>query len=156
MPQTHVKPIPDGFHTLTPHLVCRDASAAIDFYVKAFGASETFRLPGPNGKLMHAEIRIGDSPLMLFDEMPEWGALSPQSLNGSPVTLHLYVEDADAAVARAVDAGAKITMPLADTFWGDRFGQIADPFGHNWSLATHLRDVSLEEMQAGMSKECSG
>jgi PhnB protein len=156
MSRTLVKPISVGFYTLTPHLMCRDASAAIDFYVKAFGTIETFRLPGPNGKLMHAEVRIGDSPLMLFNEMPEWCALSPQSLSGSPVTLHLYVEDADAAVARAVDAGAKIAMPLADTFWGDGFGQIANPFGHNWSLATHLRDVSLEETQAGMTKACSG
>ena len=153
---SQIKSIPDGFHTLTPHLVCRDAAAAIAFYVKAFGAIEQGRLPGPDGKLVHAMIRIGDSPLMLVDEMPEWGALGPQSLKGSPVTIHLYVEDVDAAVARAVDAGAKITMPVADMFWGDRYGQIEDPFGHHWSIATHIRDVSPEEMQAAMSKQRSG
>ncbi len=151
-----IKPIPDGFHTLTPHLVCRDAAAAIAYYVKAFGAVEQGRLPGPDGRLMHAMIRIGDSPLMLVDEMPEWGALGPQSLKGSPVTIHLYVEDVDAAVARAVDAGARITMPVADMFWGDRYGQIEDPFGHHWSIATHTRDVSPEKMQAAMSKQRSG
>jgi uncharacterized glyoxalase superfamily protein PhnB len=151
-----IKPIPDGFHTLTPHLVCRDAAAAIAYYVKAFGAIEQGRLPGPDGRLMHAMIRIGDSPLMLVDEMPEWGALGPQSLKGSPVTIHLYVEDVDAAVARAVDAGARITMPVADMFWGDRYGQIEDPFGHHWSIATHTRDVSPEKMQAAMSTQRSG
>ena len=151
-----IKPVPDGFHTLTPHLVCRDAAAAIAYYVKAFGAVEQGRLPGPGGKLMHAMIRIGDSPLMLVDEMPEWGALGPQSLKGSPVTIHLYVEDVDAAVARAVDAGARITMPVADMFWGDRYGQIEDPFGHHWSIATHTRDVSPEKMQAAMSEQRSG
>jgi len=151
-----IKPIPDGFHTLTPHLVCRDAAAAIAYYVKAFGAIEQGRLPGPDGRLMHAMIRIGDSPLMLVDEMPEWGALGPQSLKGSPVTIHLYVEDVDAAVARAVDAGARITMPVADMFWGDRYGQIEDPFGHHWSIATHTRDVSPEKMQAAMSEQRSG
>ena len=153
---SQIKPIPDGFHTLTPHLVCRDAAAAIAYYVKAFGAIEQGRLPGPDGRLMHAMIRIGDSPLMLVDEMPEWGALGPQSLKGSPVTIHLYVEDVDAAVARAVDAGARITMPVADMFWGDRYGQIEDPFGHHWSIATHTRDVSPEKMQAAMSKQRSG
>ena len=156
MPQIQVKPIPDGMHTLTPHLVCAGAAAAIDFYVKAFGAIEQGRLPGPDGKLMHAMIRIGDSPLMLVDEMPEWGALGPKALKGSPVTIHLYVENVDAAVARAVDAGAKITMPVADMFWGDRYGKIEDPFGHQWSLATHIRDVSPEEMQAAMAKQSPG
>ena len=147
-----IKPIPDGFHTLTPHLVCRDAAAAIAYYIKAFGAIEQGRLPGPDGKLMHAMIRIGDSPLMLVDEMPEWGALGPQSLKGSPVTIHLYVEDVDAAVARAVDAGARITMPVADMFWGDRYGKLEDPFGHHWSVATHLRDVTPEEIGEAMRK----
>jgi PhnB protein len=157
MSQTKVKAIPDGFHSLTPHLVCRDATAAIAFYVKAFGAIEVTRLPGPGGKLMHAMIRIGDSPLMLVDEMPEWGALGPQSLKGSPVTVHLYVEDVDAAVARAVAAGARITKPQADLCWGDRYGQLEDPFGHRWSLATHRRDVSPAEMQAAMGKQtCAG
>jgi uncharacterized glyoxalase superfamily protein PhnB len=156
MTQAQVKPIPDGMHTITPHLVCRNAADAIAFYQKAFGAVEQGRLPGPDGKLMHAMVRIGDSPLMLVDEMPEWGALGPQSLKGSPVTIHLYVEDVDAVVARAVDAGAKITMPVADMFWGDRYGQLEDPFGHHWSVATHIRDVSPEEMQAEMGKQSTG
>uniref|UniRef100_E6PQP7 VOC domain-containing protein n=1 Tax=mine drainage metagenome TaxID=410659 RepID=E6PQP7_9ZZZZ len=112
-----VKAIPDGMHSLTPHLVCRNAAAAIDFYRRAFGAIERFRLPTPDGKLIHACVLIGDSQLFLFDEMPEHGALGPQALKGSPVTIHLQVQDADATFARAVDAGAKITMPLADMFW---------------------------------------
>jgi uncharacterized glyoxalase superfamily protein PhnB len=148
MTQLHVKPVPDGMHMLTPHLVCRDAAAAIAFYQKAFGAVELARLPGPQGKLMHALLRIGDSPLMLVDEFPDWGALGPQSLKGSPVTLHLYVEDVDAAVERAVAAGARLTMPVADMFWGDRYGTLEDPFGHHWSIATHVRDLSPEEIQA--------
>ena len=139
-----VKAIPVGMHSLTPHLVCRDAVAAIDFYGRAFGAIEQFRLPGPNGKLIHACVLIGDSQLFLVDEMPAHGALGPKALKGSPVTLHLQVLDADATVARAVAAGAKITMPLADMFWGDRYGQLEDPFGHRWSVATHQRDLSPE------------
>ena len=145
-----VKAIPDGMHSLTPHLVCRDAAAAIDFYGRAFGAVELFRLPMPNGKLMHACVRIGDSQLFLVDEMPEHGAHGPQALKGTPVTIHLQVEDADAAFARAMRAGAMVTMPLADMFWGDRYGQVVDPFGHHWSIATHLRKVSREEMVAAM------
>ena len=151
-----VKPIPDDMHTLTPHLVCAGAAAAIDFYVKAFNAVELVRLPGPNGKLMHAMVKIGDSPLMLFDEAPEWGSRSPQTLKGTPVILHMYVKDVDAAMAQAVAAGATVTMPATDMFWGDRYGQITDPFGHQWSLATHIRDVSPEEMQAEMAKQCQG
>jgi uncharacterized glyoxalase superfamily protein PhnB len=150
MPQ--VKPVPDGMHTVTPHLVCDGAADAIEFYKKAFNAVEMGRVAGAKGRLMHAMIRIGDSSVMLVDEMPEWGALGPKSLKGSPVTIHLYVEDADAFVKRAVAAGAKITMPLDDTFWGDRYGKIEDPFGHHWSVATHLRDVSPEEMQQAMKK----
>ena len=145
-----VKAIPDGMHSLTPHLVCRDAAAAIDFYGRAFGAIERFRLPAPNGKIVHACVQIGDSQLFLVDEMPEHGALGPQALKGTPVTLHLQVEDADAAFARAMRAGAMVTMPLADMFWGDRYGQVVDPFGHHWSIATHLREVSREEMVAAM------
>jgi uncharacterized glyoxalase superfamily protein PhnB len=136
--------------TVTPHLICAGAADAIEFYKKAFGAVETARLPGPQGKIMHAMLRIGDSALMLVDEMPEWGALGPKALKGSPVTIHLYVDDVDAFAARAVKAGAKITMPVADMFWGDRYGKLEDPFGHHWSLATHLRDVSPEEMQQAM------
>ena len=149
---TTVKPIPEGMHSLTPHLVCAGASAAIEFYKTAFGAVELTRLPGPNGRLMHGAVRIGDSVLMLVDEMPEHGALGPTSLKGSPVTIHLYVTDVDAAVAQAVAAGAKVTMPVTDMFWGDRYGQLEDPFGHRWSVATHTRDTTLAEMQAAMAK----
>jgi PhnB protein len=146
-----VKTIPEGMHSLTPHLVCDGAAAAIDFYKKAFNAVEQGRLPGPGGKLMHAAVKIGDSTLMLVDEMPECtGALGPKKLNGSPVTIHLYVDDVDATVAQAVAAGAKVTMPVADMFWGDRYGQLEDPFGHRWSVATHQREVSREEMQSAM------
>jgi PhnB protein len=146
------KPVPEGMHSVTPHLICAGAADAIEFYKKAFGAVEEARLPGPGGRIMHAMIRIGDSAVMLVDEMPEWGALGPKSLKGSPVTVHLYVENADATVERAVKAGAKITMPLADQFWGDRYGKLEDPFGHHWSIATHVRDVSMEEMQQAMKK----
>jgi uncharacterized glyoxalase superfamily protein PhnB len=134
-------------HTVTPHLVCAGAADAIEFYKKAFGAVEMMRLPGPQGKLMHASVRIGDSIVMLVDEFPECGSLGPKSLKGSPVTLHLNVPDVDATVADAVDAGAKITMPVADMFWGDRYGQLEDPFGHHWSVATHIRDMSPEEIE---------
>jgi uncharacterized glyoxalase superfamily protein PhnB len=154
MIQSHVKAVPDGMHTITPHLVCRDAAAAIAFYQKAFGAVELARLPGPQGKLLHALLRIGDSPLMLVDEFPDWGALGPQSLKGSPVTIHLYVEDVDAAVERAIAAGARLTMPVADMFWGDRYGTVEDPFGHRWSIATHVRDLSPEEIQAAAKAAC--
>jgi uncharacterized glyoxalase superfamily protein PhnB len=152
MTQPAVKPIPEGMHALTPHLTCANAAAAIDFYKAAFGAVELSRLPGPQGKLMHAMVRIGDSPLMLVDENPEWGLLGPKALKGSPVVIHLYVEDADAVVARAVAAGAKVTMPLADMFWGDRYGQLEDPFGHRWSVATHTRDLQPEEIRQAMAK----
>jgi len=145
-----VKPIPEGMHSVTPHLVCAGAAEAIEFYKKAFGAVEGARLPGPDGKLMHAMIRIGDSAVMLVDEMPQWGALGPKSLKGSPVTLHLYVEDVDAVVKRAVSLGAKVTMPVDDMFWGDRYGKLEDPFGHHWSIGTHQRDVTAEEMQQAM------
>jgi PhnB protein len=147
---TKPKPIPQGMQSVTPHLICAGAADAIEFYKKAFGAVEAARLPGPGGKLMHAMIRIGDSAVMLVDEMPEWGALGPKSLKGSPVIIHLYVDNADATVERAVKAGAKVTMPLADQFWGDRYGKLEDPFGHHWSVATHIRDVSTEEMQRAM------
>jgi PhnB protein len=142
--------IPQGMHSVTPHLVCAGAAKAIEFYKQAFGAEEGARLPGPDGRLVHASVKIGDSQVMLVDEMPEWGALGPKSLKGTPVTIHLYVEDVDALVARAVKAGAKVTMPVADQFWGDRYGKLEDPFGHHWSVATHVRDVSVEEMQDAM------
>jgi len=147
-----VKPVPEYMHTVTPHLVCAGAADAIEFYKKAFGAVEEARLPGPQGKIMHAMIRIEGSAVMLVDEMPEWGALGPKSLKGSPVTIHLYVENVDAFFQRAVDAGAKVTMPVADMFWGDRYGKLEDPFGHHWSVATHIRDVTPEEARQAMHK----
>jgi PhnB protein len=150
-----VKPIPEGMHTVTPHLICGGAAEAIDFYKKAFGAEEVSRIPGPQGKLMHAMIRIGDSAIMLVDEFPEWGSLGPKSLKGSPVAIHLYVKNVDAFVSRAVEAGAKITMPVADMFWGDRYGQIEDPFGHRWSVGTRVRDVSPEELVRAAQEACS-
>ncbi len=149
MPQ--VKPVPEGMHTVTPHLVCAGAAEAIEFYKKAFGATEVGRLPGPNGKLMHAMLHIGDSALMLVDEMRDCNALGPKALKGSPVTIHLYVEDVDACIERAVAAGAKITMPVQDMFWGDRYGRLEDPLGHQWSVATHKRDVSPEEMKQAIA-----
>jgi uncharacterized glyoxalase superfamily protein PhnB len=152
MPNPTVKPIPDGMHSLTPHLICAGAADAIDFYRRAFNAVELSRLPGPAGKLMHASLRIGDSALMLTDEFPEWGGFGPKSLKGSSVTIHLYVHDVDAAVAQAVAAGAKITMPLADMFWGDRYAKLEDPFGHQWSVATHQRDLSPAQIQEAMAK----
>jgi PhnB protein len=140
------KPIPDGFHTITPHMIIRGAAKAIEFYKKAFGAEEIMRMPGPDGQsIMHAEIRIGDSVIMLNDEFPDWGKVSPQALNGSPVTIHLYVNDADAVFNKAVQAGATAIMPVADMFWGDRYGCLQDPFGHHWSVATHIADYTPEE-----------
>jgi PhnB protein len=150
---------PEGMHSVTPHLICRGAADAIEFYKEAFGAKEQARLPGPDGRIMHAAVLIGDSTVMLVDEMPEWGALSPKSLNGSPVTIHLYVDNADAFVERAVKAGAKVTMPVEDQFWGDRYGKIEDPFGHSWSVAHPVREVSMEEAQKAMqamSAKCNG
>jgi PhnB protein len=147
-----VKAIPDGMHSLTPHLICAGAAEAIEFYKKAFNAVELHRLPGPNGKLMHAAVRIGDSVLMLVDEYPEWGSTGPKTLKGSPVFIHLYVEDVDAVVAQAVAVGGKVIMPVADMFWGDRYGQLEDPFGHKWSVATHTRDMTPAQMQVEMAK----
>ena len=152
MSTTQVKPIPDGMHSITPHLICAGAADAIEFYKKAFDAVELTRMPGQNGKLLHASVRIGDSTVMLTDEMPEHGALGPNALKGSPVTIHLYVTDVDAVAARAIAAGAKVRMPVADMFWGDRYGQLEDPFGHRWSVSTHVRDVTPEEMRQAMSK----
>jgi uncharacterized glyoxalase superfamily protein PhnB len=151
-----VQPIPEGMHSLTPHIVCRDAPAAMDFYIRAFGARDGGRLAGPDGKLMHGLLWIGDSALMLVDENPAWGMQSPLSLEGTPVVLHLYVEGVDAALARAVEAGATLTMPAADMFWGDRYGQVRDPFGHQWSIATHIRDVSPADIQAASKTGCAG
>ena len=147
-----VKGIPDGMHSLTPHLVCAGAADAMAFYKKAFNAVETARMPGPDGKLMHGAVRIGDSTLMLVDENVQCGMLGPKALKGSPVTIHLYVDDADATMAQAVAAGAKVTMPVAEMFWGDRYGVLEDPYGHRWSVATHVRDLTSEEIQRGMAK----
>ncbi|HYR95910.1 MAG TPA: VOC family protein [Candidatus Binatus sp.] len=141
------KPIPDGQHPLTPYLCVRDASRAIEFYTKAFGATESMRIAQPDGKIGHAELRIGDATIMLADEFPDFDVVSPQSLGGSPVTLHLYVADVDAFARRAVSAGAKLLRPVEDQFYGDRVGRLADPFGHVWMVATHQEDVSPEEMQ---------
>jgi PhnB protein len=148
-----VEAVPHGFHTLTPHLVVRGADKAIEFYKSAFGAEllgDVARLP--NGKVLHAMMRFGDSFLMLNDEMPEFGALSPQSGGSSSVTIHIYSDNVDAAFDRATSAGAKVTMPLADQFWGDRYGIVSDPFGHKWSLATHVKDMSPEEMKRAMTE----
>lgn len=144
---SEVQKVPADMPTVTPHLVCRGAADAIEFYKKAFGAVEMARMPVPDGggKLMHAMIRIGNSPVMLVDEFPEWNSIGPQDLPNSPVTLHYYVEDVDAAFRRAVEAGGKAVMEPQDMFWGDRYGVLRDPFGHNWSLATHIRDVSPED-----------
>ena len=147
-----VEPIPEGMHTVTPHLICAGAAEAIEFYKKAFGAVELSRMPGADGKLMHASFRIGDSVIMLNDEMPEWNTFGPKHLKGSPVTIHLYVENADAVFDQAVRSGAKVTMPLDDMFWGDRYGKVEDPFGHQWSIGTHVRDVSQAEMQKAMEQ----
>jgi len=147
-----VRPIPEGFHSVTPHLVCNDAAAAIAFYQQAFGAVEVGRMGMPGGKIGHAEIRIGDSRLMLADAFPEYGSNDPLTLKGSPVVIHLYVENADAVWDQAIAAGAEPIMPLSDAFWGDRYGQVQDPFGHRWSIATHQREVSMDEMQDAMQQ----
>ena len=143
---TKIKPIPDGYHTATPYLVITDAGKAIEFYKVAFGATESMRLATPDGKVMHAEIKIGDSPIMLCDECPDWNAFSPQTIGGTAVSIMLYVEDVDSVVNRAVAAGAKLLMPVEDQFWGDRMGTVSDPFGHKWTVATHTEDVSPEEI----------
>jgi PhnB protein len=145
-----VKAIPDGMHTVTPHLVVAGAAKAIDFYKKAFKATELVKMPGPDGKLMHAMVKIGDSNVMLVDENPQWGIFGPHALKGSSVTIHLSVADADAIAAQAVAAGAKVTMPVNDMFWGDRYGVLQDPFGHKWSVSTHVRDVTPAQMKAEM------
>lgn len=150
------KAIPDGFYTVTPHLVVKNAGQALDFYKKAFGAEEVLRMPGPGGMIMHAEVKIGNSHVMLNDEMPDYGAVGPQTIGGTPVTLHLYVNDVDSFFKRAVQAGAKEEMPVTDMFWGDRYGKLVDPFGHKWSVATHKEDVSPEEMNRRMAKEFGG
>ena len=142
------QPIPKGYHTVTPSIVVAGAAKAIEFYKKAFGAQEVMRFPGPDGKtIMHAEIRVGDSNIMLGDEMPEQGARGPKTIGGTPVSFFIYGDNVDAAWKRAVDAGANPIMPLADQFWGDRTGCLEDPFGHHWWLAQHVQDLTPEELQ---------
>jgi len=141
-----VKPIPEGYHTLTPYLAVEEASEAIAYYKRAFGAHETMRMPGPDGKIAHAEIRIGDSLIMLSDPFPQSTVRPPGEVGQTTASIFMYVEDVDAVVKKAVDAGAKVTMEVADQFWGDRFGSIQDPFGHTWSIATHVEDVPPEQM----------
>jgi PhnB protein len=142
-----VNPVPDGHHTLTPYLICDGAAAALEFYKRAFGAEELFRMQGPAGKIGHAEMRIGDSTFMLADCHPEAGARSPQQLGGSPVSLLLYTPDVDAMVKRAVEAGAKLFAPVEDKFYGDRMGGVQDPFGHRWHVGTHVEDVDPAELE---------
>ncbi len=154
MTTQNVKSIPEGVHTITPHLVCAGAADAMEFYKKAFKAVEIHRIPGPGGKLMHGAIRIGDSMVMLADEFPEWGSKGPKTLGGTPVTIHMYVDDVDAVFAQAVSAGATPAMPVADMFWGDRYGMLVDPFGHSWSVATHIKDMTDDEMQEAARTGC--
>ena len=144
---SNVKAIPEGFHTVTPSLVVHAAADAIDFYKKAFGAEEIMRMPGPDGKsIMHAEVKIGNSILFITDEFPEAGCKSPKTLSGSPATFNIYTEDVDASFKRAIDAGAEVKMPATDMFWGDRYAQVIDPFGHTWGMATHKEDLTPDEI----------
>jgi len=151
-----VKPIPDGYHSVTPYLIFDNAAAALEFYKKALGAVELMRFPAPGGKIGHAEIRIGDSPVMLSDESPEMNARSARTIGGSPISLLVYVEDVDALVARAVAAGAKLVRPVANQFYGDRTGGIDDPFGYHWYIATHVEDVPPEELKKRAAKAMGG
>jgi len=151
---TPVKPIPDGYPTATPYLIVGNAARAIDFYKQAFAATETMRMAVPGGKIMHAEIKIGTSPIMLADEFPEHDIRSPQTLGGSPVGLLLYVADVDSFFQRAVAAGGRVLKPIQDQFYGDRSGTLIDPFGHKWTIATHKEDVSAEEMKKRFGSFC--
>jgi PhnB protein len=148
------KPIPEGCHTLIPHLIVKNAGGAIEFYKQAFGAEELFRMPGPDGKtIVHAQMKLGDSQLYLADEMPGMTQVaSPQTIGGTTITLHVWSTNADAAFERAIKAGAKVAMPMMDAFWGDRYGQVTDPFGHRWSIATHRKDMTPQEMTAAMKE----
>ena len=140
------KPIPDGYHTATPYLIIKDAAAALEFYKKAFGAKEIMRMGSPDGSIGHAEIQIGNSRIMIASEFPQMGVRSPQSIGGSPVSIFLYVEDVDKVFNQAVAAGATVRMPVADQFWGDRYGKLQDPYGHLWDVATHKEDLTPEEI----------
>ncbi len=147
-----VRPVPEGFHTVTPYLAVDDGARAIEFYQNAFAAKEVMRMPGPDGKVSHAEIKIGDSIIMLGPAQANTGVRSPQSLGSSTVSIFLYLEDVDSTFKKALSAGAKEAQPLADQLWGDRYGRLTDPFGHSWSLATHKEDVSSEEMSRRMQE----
>jgi PhnB protein len=156
MSQGTVKPIPEGYHEVTPYLIVDGAARALDFYKKVFGASERMRMPAPGGRIGHAELTLGRSVVMLADEHPEMGARGPRSIGGSPVSLNLYVPDVDATVKAAVAAGAKLVRPVEDRFYGDRTGTIEDPFGHHWHVATHKEDVAPDEMQRRMAAMSKG
>ena len=147
-----VKAIPEGYHSVTPHMVIRDCIKALEFYKNAFDAKQLSLTQGPDGKVMHASIKIGDSIIMMSDEFPDFGSVSPEKLGGSPMGLHIYVPDVDASFERAVKAGAQVEMPVMDQFWGDRYGRLRDPFGHKWSIATHTKDLSMDEMKKGMDE----
>ena len=152
------KPIPQGYHSITPYLILKGAAQGIEFYKKAFGATECMRMPGPDGKIGHAELKFGDSVVMMADESPQMNAKSPQSYGGTPISIMLYVNDVDAVVKQAVAAGGQLTRPVEDKFYGDRMGTVTDPFGHIWHVATHVEDVSPEEMRkraAAMCKEAA-
>lgn len=152
---TDVQPIPDGYHTLTPYLTVEDGAAALAFYAEAFGAEELFRMDGPEGKIGHAEMKIGDSTFMFADEVEAWGNRSPHSLGGTPISLMIYVEDVDAVFQRAIDAGATEVMAVKDHFYGDRSGTVEDPFGHQWSISTHVEDVPPDELERRAKKVMS-
>lgn len=154
--ESNVKAIPDGYSVVAPYLIIRGAARALEFYQQAFGAKERMRLAMPNGLIGHAEIQLGDSVIMLGDESPEMGCRAPEAFGGSPVSLHVYVEDVDAVVARAVSHGAKVTRPVQDQFYGDRSGTLVDPFGHTWHFATHIEDLTSEEIERRVAQKPSG
>lgn len=151
-----VSPVPDGFHSVTPYLIVKDAAGAIEFYKQAFDAAEIMKLEGPGGSIAHAEVRIGDSPIMMAGEHPQMGALSPESIGGSPVSMCVYTEDADKMFQQALDAGGEQIRPVQDQFYGDRSGTLKDPFGHQWTIATHIEDVTDEDMQRRMAEMMQG
>ena len=151
-----VNPIPEGFHTLTPYLHVKGAKEALDFYREALGAEETYRMDAPDGTIMHAEMRVGDSHLMLSEEREDWGNLSPSTLGGTPFSLMVYVKDCDAVIERALAAGATELMPVRDHFYGDRSGMVEDPFGHRWNISTHVEDVPPDELDRRMREMMEG
>lgn len=151
-----VSPVPEGYHSVTPYLIVKNCADAIEWYKKALGATEKMRLPGPDGSVMHAEIQVGDSPIMMGEENPQMGATAPETLGGSPVSICLYVDDVDASYPKAIAAGGTELRPLQDQFYGDRSGTLKDPFGHTWTIATHIEDVSDEDIQKRMAEMFAG